>query len=597
MTDHAVNQLLAGVARALDAAGHGHRGPIVAEACAGLGWQPQRLYRELRARVGWVSGRGARADKGQTRQSMETLKAVAAMQRETVRKNGKQILRMPVATAIAVQNGYQVQVSTAHLARLMRQRHMSAEQLARDVPVTELKSLHPNHVHQADPSLCVLYYLGGRQRLMQADRFYKNKLDNYARVKMKVWRYVLTDHASSSIIVRYYEAAGENPLTLFEFLLYAWGRQPQRPQHGAPRVLMMDKGSANTASAVVAFLEDLEVEVITHAPGQARVKGQVEGAQNIIETHFESRLALEPVDNVGQLNDRAEDWSRAWNANAIPHQDTRLKRGPVMAARTDLWLTIREEQLRILPPAPICRAALAGREETRKVNTHLRVQYKHPAAETSREYPVDGLAGVNVGDIVRIRPLLFGDCVVKVKVSRYDGADLVYRVEPLAAYDQFGFSDRAATIGAEYRATKTTEIERQAAQADQVARPGKTADEIDRGRDKHERPSFGRGADRDGRTGGLDAHSHLADVRTATTIPKRGTEIAAPADALAAVARLSVTQIAMRLARELERPLSEIEWAWLGREVGPGIPEHEAEALIARFGRRASFSIVHGGQA
>ena len=76
---------------------------------------------------------------------------------------------------------------------------------------TELRSLHPNHVHQIDPSLCLLYYTpGGKQHLMTESKFYKNKLDAYAKVKLKCWRYVRYDHASGVVDVRYYEAEGEN---------------------------------------------------------------------------------------------------------------------------------------------------------------------------------------------------------------------------------------------------------------------------------------------------------------------------------------------------------------------------------------------------
>lgn len=595
MSDHAVNEVLAGVARQLDGAGHGARGSLVQTACASLGWQPQRLYTELKQRVGWVSGRRVRADKGMSRQSMEAVKAIAGMQRETVRKNGKQIMYLPVAASIAQANAIPVAVSTGHLARLMRQRHLSARALATPEPVTELRSLHPNHVHQVDPSLCVLYYMNGRQRIMRDDEFYKNKLENYAKVTAKVWRYVLTDHASSSVTVRYYEAAGETALTLFEFLIWAWSLSSQRPQHGVPRILMMDLGSANQSAALLRFVDDLDVEAIPHAKGRSRVKGQVEGAQNIVETQFESRLALEPVDNVGQLNARAEDWSRAFNANAIPHQDTRLHRGPLRAARTDLWLTILQAQLRLCPPVALCRALFAGREETRKVTGHLRINFKHPAALHTREYELRNLPGINVGDEVRVRPMVFGDCAIKVLVGRYDGADLVYRVEPLADYDQFGFSAAAATIGEEYRDSKRTDIEAGALAADAAARPGMDADAVERARDKHVRPSFGRGEGK-----GLDAHSHLAGVETPVTLPKRGVEIATPAAATATVQKRSATQLAIQLARDLAHPLTDTEWAWLNREAAAwpdgAVPEHETAALIERFTRRANFTIINGGQ-
>jgi hypothetical protein len=36
-------------------------------------------------------------------------------------------------------------------------------------------------VHQVDPSLCLVYYLNGRQYIMEDREFYKNKLENLPR--------------------------------------------------------------------------------------------------------------------------------------------------------------------------------------------------------------------------------------------------------------------------------------------------------------------------------------------------------------------------------------------------------------------------------
>jgi hypothetical protein len=583
---NALRDTLAALARNLQAAGHGERGPLVAQACAALGWKPQRLYRELEQQVGWSSGRKARADKGRTRQSIEVLKTVAGMQREGTRKNGKLVLPTTVAVSIAHQNNLAVTVSTGHLARLMRERHLSARQLATAAPAREMASEHPNHVHQVDPSLCVLYYLNGRQQVMEADKFYKNKIDNYAKVKLKVWRYVLYDHASASIVVRYFEAAGENSLTLFQFLMYAWGVAEGRPQHGVPRLLLIDLGTANTSAPILALCEALEVQHETHKRGQSRVKGGVEGGQNIVETQFEGRLALEPVHDIAQLNAAAAHWSRAYNANALPGQDTRLRRGPLTVARTDLWLKVTAAQLRLLPAVGVCQAMMAGKTEERKVSVQLRITYKHPAAERTRSYPVDGLAGINVGDHVSVKPLVFGDCAIRITVARYDGEPLVYRVEPLANYDEFGFSDRAVTWG-EYRGVTATQIDHNQTAADAAARPGLDAAEIEKARDKHERPTFGRAA-------GLDAHTYLAEVATPTTLPKRGTEIAAPAGVVATVATVSATAVGLRAAEQFGRALSDIEWAWLHRECGPGVPADHVDDTIARLSRRANLQLVQG---
>ena len=63
---------------------------------------------------------------------------------------------------------------------------------------------------------------------------------------MKCYRYVLTDHFSSSVCVRYYAAMGETALNMYDFLLYAWGKKadPLYVFHGIPETLVWDCGAA-----------------------------------------------------------------------------------------------------------------------------------------------------------------------------------------------------------------------------------------------------------------------------------------------------------------------------------------------------------------
>lgn len=138
-------------------------------------------------------------------------------------------------------NSINLPVSNGHLNRLMRARKINVATQRQAQAFQSLRSLHPNHVHQVDPSLCVPYYLpSGEQRMMEADKFYKNKWENYAKVALKVWRYVLYDHRTALLAVRYYEAAGENAETLFDFLVWAWSQQPGREFHGVPQILMWE---------------------------------------------------------------------------------------------------------------------------------------------------------------------------------------------------------------------------------------------------------------------------------------------------------------------------------------------------------------------
>ena len=77
------------IASRLDAAAFCRRGPIVQEVMDLYGWSKTKVYDQLRT-VGWSSGRKVRADKGSTCVSEASLLALGAMQRESLRKNGKQ---------------------------------------------------------------------------------------------------------------------------------------------------------------------------------------------------------------------------------------------------------------------------------------------------------------------------------------------------------------------------------------------------------------------------------------------------------------------------------------------------------------------------
>lgn len=410
---------------------------------------------------------------------------------------------------------------------------------------------------------------------MRDREFYKNKLENYAKVKFKVYRYVMYDRASGAIVPWYTEAAGENQHSLFNFLMFAWGQQAGRLIHGVPYFLLWDKGSANTSAAIKELLRQLEVTPLEHEAGNSRAKGGVEGANNIVETQFESRLRFEPVEDVAQLNAAAFAWANAWNANLLPGQDSRLHRRGLAepVARYDLWQLITAEQLRLLPPVEVCRALMAGKVETRQVRPDMTVQFRHPAAERTEFYSVRGLDGVCIDDTVTVRPLVYGDCAIRLEVQRYDGAPLIYRVEPERRYDRFGQLAAGAEIGAEYKAMPDTAIETAASAMDAQAYPGMNADEVKRARARKATPFAGQ----------IDAHSHLKDIEQPTYMPRAGSEIDTPAHVNTAPAALDAVSAMLRIVDALGRNLTPDEHAFLSRRLAAGLPEDQLDALIAQF--------------
>lgn len=560
------------LARKLNAAAHGTSGTLVDEAATFLGMSKQTVYRHLKKVAGWESGRKCRADKGSTSVDSAALLTLATVQRESVRDNGKQTMHTPVARSVLEANGLHLAVSNAHLNKLMRVRGLNVQAQRQAAPAQQMRALHPNHVHQVDPSLCLVYYLKGKQYLMEDREFYKNKLENFAKVKFKVWRYVLWDMASGAIRVWYCEAAGESQANMFNFLMQAWGKQDGVVFHGVPKYLFWDKGSANTATAIQNLLRSLECESVTHQAGNARAKGGVEGSNNIVETQFECRLRFEPVDSIEQLNAAATAWAEAYNANLIPGQDTRLRRDGLAepVARYDLWLRIQSAELRLLPDVDVCRALMAGKEVERKVDAHLCIRFKHPKAESTRTYSLSGLHGVNVGDVVSVRPLVYGEQAIQIELQRYDGEPLVYRVEPETEFDEFGFPLSAAVPGEGYKSHAKTVAEAAGEAMDELAFPGQDATAA---RQKGAVP-FG---------GEIKAHSYLAEVEHPSYLQRPGVEIATPAHAKAEPVLLDAVTVMLRIRKELGRNLTVQENQFMTARFKDGVPEDQLAVLIEQF--------------
>lgn len=570
-----VREYLRGVACRLEACGRGGREAVLDQAEAFLGWSRATVYRHLRERAGWTSGRKARADKGATRQSEESLELIASIQKPAVRKNGKATLHTPSAVSIAAVNGAEIAVTPGRINRLLKDRRLNVAVQKRARPVQEMRALHPNHVHQVDPSLCLIYYLKGKQHIIREDEFYKNKLEGVAEIRQKVWRYVLWDAASSVIVPWYVEAAGETQDNLFRFLMHAWGRQSGRPFHGVPRILVWDKGSANGAAAIRSLLRALQVQDIPHAKGNPRAKGGVEGANNIVETHFECRLRFQPVASVEELNRAADAWANAYNADLIPHEDCRLRRDglPRPMARYDLWLRITESQLRCLPPVEVCQALMEGKPVTRKVADGLKISYKHPRAQRTLQYDVSGLAGVCVGDTVAISPLVYGECPIMIRVERYDGEPLEYVVTPETEYDEFGQPLSGAVWGQEFKSKPDTEVERQGKALDRRAYPGRTLAEIQKAKDKNATPFEGH----------LDTIDHLQRIDVPAYLAKRGSEITVPDRARVEVHPLTHIQALKSLVVLLGRAVSAEENALVRAGYPDGVPEEALNDIAARL--------------
>jgi transposase InsO family protein len=550
------------VAARLADAPHGQRGAVVAEATELLRCSRQQLYRRLRD-VGWASGRKARADRGRLSIPEEVAVQAAALVRQAVRANGKRTLTISDSLDILRKNGHGVvnpatgevvlPKSPTTLARAMRRFGCHPGQLAQGKPCVHLRSLHPNHTWQVDPSLCVLFYLRtGGLAVMDESTFYKNKPANLARIaNERVWRYVIVDHYSGAIFVKYVLSPGETAQGLVDVFLEAISkRSADDPLHGVPAQLLMDCGSANTSHLFLNLLDRLGVQHLTHLPGNPRAKGAVEVANNIVERRFEGRLAFMRVASLEQLQAEADRWRKHFNAYERHSRTGRT--------RNDLWLTITEAQLRLAPPLDLCRELVTTKPKEATVRADMTISHAirgYGRADYDLRY-VPGLVPQSKVQVV-VNP--YRAPAVDVIVSDPVAGDAVWTVEPVAKTDA-GFWESAPVIGQEYQALPDTQADTRTKEIEALTG----------------------GADRKNLRApdGLDV---MADLKAAPTyIPRRGRDLGLDA-ARREVAPLSHIEAARALKAALGAAWTAERYAWLVQRYPDGVPADEIDAIAARL--------------
>jgi hypothetical protein len=448
--------------RMRDAATQAERVAIIKEMCRMFAVSKAKAYRMLQE-CGWESGRKTRRDAGRSSVDETVLKKLAAIIWDSMRKSGKVELSVGDARAILQANGVDIPVGDSHLRELLRRHKLSAGHAKKAAPYQRMRSEYPNQVHMADPSLCLLYYTpDGEQHVLRDDEVYKNKPFLEGKEHLKCWRYVLTDHFSASVCVRYYAARGESAENMYDFLLYAWGGKtnPVYGFHGLPEILVWDCGSANKARAVTRALAAFRVKTIPHLPGNPRAKGQVEKSNDLVEHKFESRLRIEPVQSIEELNEAAERWCAAFNSDSIENTDSRLTRGHrVIGTRYNLWNSITREQLRELPDPEICRQVFTTGIQTRKVAGDLTVAFSHPKTKRVETYSLARLPGIVIGQAVNVQPIMVdSEALAIVSYEEKKGKVISVELEPIE-YNRAGFDVDAPVFGKEYKRLPDTQVE------------------------------------------------------------------------------------------------------------------------------------------
>jgi transposase InsO family protein len=408
------------------------------------GYAPQALYRIAREN-GFSTGRRSRADKGKTDLTKNQIEFVASLIHATRREVKGPIMPVECALEIAIDNEIidPGQISPARMTRLLRERQINRAALKAPEPSTAMRSLHPNHVHVFDVSVCVQYYLKGGKglRIMDERDFYKNKLDKYLEIKTRLLRYVICDHFSGAFYLYYYDARGESSDLLYDFVSQAWAHKNDEryPFRGVPFILLMDSGAANTSGRTVAFLERLGIEIPPGLPYNARRQGAVEVLHNIIESRFESKLRIRPAHTVEDLNQWARDFM-------IYFQATKRHRRHKMT-RTECWLLIQENQLRELPQKEILQDLYANPEEERTVDAFYEISYR------GKQYRLKHIPGLFRG--AKVMAILKPWKVPRIDIS-YN--EQIYEASPteMLPAELGGFRADAAVIGQEYKAPPET---------------------------------------------------------------------------------------------------------------------------------------------
>lgn len=517
-------KVLAKWAARIEGAKHGETEAEIQAACAETGLARATLLRKIQP-YRTPKARKTRKDKGTNQLTAKELELISAAWLHTRRKNNKTMATLERLLKILRANGYikaefineatgEVRpYSHTSIERALRNANLHPDQLLRPTPVTQMRSLHPNYCWQLDPSLCVLYYLkesgkGNGLCIMEEGEFYKNKPENIAKVEpQRVWRYVITDHASGAIYVEYVYG-GETAENVSQCFINAIQPKahPDEPFYGVPKKLMFDRGTANKSHLFTHVTHWLGVESIIPKQGNARAKGQVEKGNDIVERQFESGLRFLNVSGLDELNKLAHQWMRHFNGTEIHsrHKTTRYR----------AWSRIRPGELIEPPSREICRELMVSQLAERLVTDKLEITFEN------RRYDVSGVPDVQIGEKIKLGKNPYRPECVQVEcreIIEEEGKqrERLYWVvlEPVET-DEYGFRRDAALIGEEYKAHRRTAFEINRDKVDQLAYAVDNEDDLKRAK-KANKPLF---------DGEIDPYKHITDSVPTMYIPKRGQE-------------------------------------------------------------------------
>lgn len=577
----ALIEALLDVARRAQAAGHGGKEAVYAAACQHLGLSRATLMRRIKE-VTVKPERKRRSDAGSTALSLPDAQLLSTALMEGYRANDKAIHALKLALVrlranrphfactLDAATGEIRPLSDSACARALRTYKLHPEQLRQPEPVQALASEHPNDVWQIDASISTLFYVpeGGVADMDKAV-FYKNKPENFEKIKrQRLTRYVLTDHCSGAIFV-HYVAGGESIVNMAEAFLAAIAKRPDQQMFGVPFHLMMDPGSAGIGGAFKTLLRRLQVKPVVNEAGNPRAKGQVENAHNLVETNFESGFKFQHVPSIAWINAQAAQWMRYYNSVRV-HSRHGL-------TRWAKWMEITQQQLRLVD-ADLARQLLTHEPATPKVDSGLCVRFN------GRVWSVKQVPNVMVGEKLTVTFNPFNPATAYVLDRDAKGGEVLIEV-PEVQRDAHGFAEGAALIGREHKALPETAADANRKLVERIATGAQTDEQAAAARKAKALPLGG----------ALDPYKHHTDLPNVAMLPRRGTELQTGASVAQATNELLTHFEAAKALAARGVPMSPELVGSLKSLHPDGVPEAELGALEARLTVRAGLRVV-GGQ-
>lgn len=550
------------------------------------------LYRRLKE-VTVTQPRKQRSDAGASALTRTEAEWICTTMIRSIRNNDKQLSTLEraverlrnsgkiMAGKVDTGSGEVTLMSLSAIGRALRAYGLHPEQILRAAPAVELVSLHPNHAWQIDASISTQFYLAddGAAPMPKAE-FYDGKPQNLKRIeKQRLWRYVITDHTSGTLYLQYVLGA-ESAENLIHVLISAMVKRGETdPFHGVPFIIMTDPGAAMTSSMFRNLCRALAIELVINKVGNARAKGQVEQAHNIVEREFESGLQLmQKPRTLDEINALAGRWMRHYNATAIHTRHHRT--------RYAAWMAIKPEQLRIAPPAELMRELAVAAPEKRKVTAKLRVPFR------GAEFDVSGIEHLQVGDSVLITRNPFRDADSAQLVLMGEDGREHYQVVERVERDDNGFAANGGTrrvIGERHQALPEKAAQQDRKRLDQLATGTGTVAEAEKAIKTRAVPFNGE----------IDPFKEQANTVLPTYLPRRGTELETRATvATVEIRLLTHVEIAKALRARMGSEWTAESLAWLKQHYPAGAMEEQLDSIVQqlRAPARPGLRLVGGAE-